>query len=174
MPTWARWIGRWLALGSMTLHPITFKDACDFISIHHRHHKPPQGWKFGTSIRVGDKVVGVVMVGRPVSRVLDNGAILEVIRLCTDGTPHAASMLYAAAWRATKALGYRKLITYVLDSEPGTSVKAAGWRRVRRTEGGSWDTPSRRRTDKAPIVPKVLWEITSEEAPASQGEAHHG
>jgi len=67
------------------------------------------------------------MVGRPISRYLDDGMTLEVNRCCTDGTPNACSILYGAATRASKALGYKRLFTYTLRSEPGTSLKASNW-----------------------------------------------
>ena len=143
---------------SLTIQPITFREACAFIRTHHRHHKPPTGWMFGCAVNDGEKVVGVATVGRPVSRVLDNGWTLEVNRLCTDGTPYVASKLYAACWRAAKALGYRRLVTYTLVSEPGTSLRAAGWKPIYQTQGGSWDTPSRRRIDTHPTEQKTLWE----------------
>lgn len=143
----------------LTLQPITFGEACAFVGLHHRHHVPSVGWKFGIGVGDGEKVVGVVMVGRPVARHLDNGYTLEVTRCCTDGTKHAASMLYGAAWRAAKALGYRRLITYTLVEEPGTSLRAAGWRELYTTAGGSWNAPSRPRVDKAPIGQKRLWEV---------------
>jgi hypothetical protein len=143
---------------SLSLQPIDFDEACAFIAQHHRHHLPPQGWKFGVAINDGEKVVGVVTVGRPVARMLDDGATLEVTRNCTDGTPHAASMLYGAAWRASKAMGYRRLITYTLIEEPGTSLKAAGWKPLYVTAGGSWARPNRFRVDKAPTGQKTLWE----------------
>lgn len=142
----------------LELQPISFEEASEFIRRHHRHHLPPVGWKYGIAVNDGDKVVGVVTVGRPVARMLDNGWTLEVTRCCTDGTPNACSMLYAAAWRAARALGYRRLITYTLASEAGISVKAAGWRVIGKTDGGSWDRPSRRRIDKAPTQIKMLWE----------------
>lgn len=123
----------------LQLQPITFDEACEFVRLHHRHHLPPVGWKFGVAVNDGEKVVGVVMVGRPVSRHLDNGWTLEVTRCCTDGTKNAASMLYGAAWRAARALGYRRLITYVIASETGTSIKAAGWKVVGQAGGGSWN-----------------------------------
>jgi len=143
---------------TIELQPITWEEACGFIALHHRHHLPPQGWKFGIAVNDGQRVVGVVTVGRPVARRLDDGYTLEVTRNCTDGTPHVASMLYAAAWRAAKALGYKRLITYTLSSETGTSVKAAGWRVVGAAGGGSWNVPSRPRVDKAPTMLKTLWE----------------
>ena len=105
----------------------------------------------------GGRIVGVVTVGRPVSRNLDDGLTLEVTRCCTDGTKNAAPMLYGAASRAAKALGYRRVITYTLGTEPGTTLTAAGWRRVGRAGGGSWGCRSRPRTDKAPTEEKTLW-----------------
>jgi hypothetical protein len=147
----------------LCIQPISFREANAFIARHHRHHKPSKFWKFGTSVVLAStsQVVGVIMVGRPLSRYLDNGHTLEVTRCCTDGTPNAASMLYAAAWRATRALGYSRLITYTLPEEPGTSLRAAGWLYVRQSKGGSWNHPGRPRVDKAPTGPKSLWEIHS-------------
>lgn len=148
-------------MSALALQPITFAEACRFVGLHHRHHLPSVGWKFGVAVNDGERVVGVVMVGRPVARHLDNGYTLEVTRCCTDGTKHAASMLYGAAWRAAKALGYRRLITYTLVEEPGTSLRAAGWRELYATAGGSWNVPSRPRVDKAPTGQKRIWEVTT-------------
>lgn len=146
---------------SLQLQPITFKEASEFIRLHHRHHLPPQGHKFSIAVNNGEKVVGVVTVGRPVARHLDDGWTLEVTRCCTDGTKNAASMLYGAAARAAKALGYKRLITYTLKREPGTSLKAAGWIALYDTrKEKSWDTPSRPRVDKHPTGQKTLWEAT--------------
>lgn len=142
----------------LELQPITFAEASRFVRLYHRHHLPSVGWKFGIAVNDGEKVVGVVTVGRPVARHFDNGWTLEVTRCCTTGEKNAPSMLYGAAWRAAKALGYRRLITYTLKEEPGTSLFAAGWKVVGQTQGGSWDTPSRPRVDKAPIGIKTLWE----------------
>jgi hypothetical protein len=142
----------------LELQPITWEEVCEFIRLHHSHHLPPQGWKFGVAVNDGSKVVGVVTVGRPVARALDNGWTLEVTRCCTDGTKHAASMLYGAAWRAAKALGYKRLITYTLIEEAGTSLVAAGWKSLYQTAGGSWSRESRPRVNKAPLGQKLLWE----------------
>jgi hypothetical protein len=142
----------------LSLQPITFKEASAFVRLHHRHHAPSIGHKFSLAANDGERVVGVVTVGRPVARHLDNGWTLEVTRCTTDGTKNAASLLYGAAWRATKALGYRRLITYTLIEEPGTSLKAAGWTALYQTEGGSWDCPSRPRVDTHPLGQKTLWE----------------
>lgn len=118
---------------SLELQPITYAEACEFITLYHSHHLPPQGWKFGIAVNDGQKVVGVATIGRPVARRLDNGWTLELTRCCTDGTKHAASMLYGAAWRAVKAMGYKRLITYTLKDEPGISLQAAGWKALYQT-----------------------------------------
>lgn len=139
--------------------PITFQEACEFVRVHHRHHGVPRSWKFGCGVRDDDKIVGVVIVGRPVNRYRDDGWTLEVIRCCTDGTEHACSKLYAAAWRAARALGYKRLGTYILESESGVSIKAAGWKELYTTRGGSWDGDTRHRVDKSPTCKKTLFEI---------------
>ncbi len=140
--------------------PIELAEAKVFIAEHHRHHIPPVGHKFSIGLSDGEKVVGVATIGRPVSRHLDDGVTLEVNRLCViDGIPNGCSKLYAAAWRVARNLGYTKLITYILASEPGTSLYASGWRMVGETSGGSWSVPSRPRVDKHPLQTKLKWEI---------------
>ncbi|SFE42276.1 hypothetical protein SAMN04487969_102445 [Paenibacillus algorifonticola] len=142
--------------------PITYADACAYVEQYHRHHPAPQGHKFSIAVADEHKVVGVVMVGRPVARHLDNGRTLEVTRCCTDGTRNAPSKLYAAAWQAAKAMGYRRLVTYTLAQEPGTSLRASGWRSLYQTQGGSWNCESRPRLDKHPTGQKTIWEILAE------------
>ncbi|CAN5951048.1 unnamed protein product [Sphagnum jensenii] len=146
--------------GVMSLHivPCELAEANAFVREHHRHHNPAVGHKFSLAVADEDKVVGVAIVGRPVSRMLDDGWTLEVNRLATDGTKNACSMLYAASWRAAKAIGYKKLITYILDTEPGTSLQAAGWKCIGKAGGGSWSVPSRPRVDKHPLQGKMKWE----------------
>lgn len=139
------------------LKPISFSDACRFVADHHRHHVPPQGYKFAVGCLDGDRLCGVVIVGRPVARNRDDGWTAEVTRLCTDGTRNACSILYAAAARAAKAMGYRGIITYILADEPGTSLRASGWELQGMTEGGSWGRPSRPREDKPPTCKKQVW-----------------
>ncbi len=138
--------------------PISFPELAAFIAEHHRHHIPPQGWKFGIAVNDGEKVVGVVAVGRPVARHRDDGWTLEVTRVCTTGTKNACSMLYGLAWKATKALGYKRLITYTLAEEGGASLRGAGWRLIGEAGGGSWCRKSRPRVDQHPTQPKLLWE----------------
>ena len=144
----------------LELQPITFKEAYHFIQEHHRHHKPPTGAKFAIACNDGEKVVGVIVVGRPVSRHLDDTWTAEVSRCCTDGTRNAPSMLYSAAWRAARAMGYKRLITYTLETEPGTSLVAAGWKLVGQAGGGSWGREGRPRIDHHPTGQKMLWEVS--------------
>jgi hypothetical protein len=143
----------------MRIVPTTLREANAFVAERHRHHKPTQGHKFsiGAANDNGD-LIGVVIVGRPVARMADDGLTAEVTRLCTDGTPNACSMLYGAAARAAQSMGFRRVQTYILDEEPGTSLKASGWVHEATTSGGDWNRPSRngRRTDQPP-VPKQRW-----------------
>lgn len=139
--------------------PIDFDEAVAYIKQWHRHHKPPQGHKFSLGVSDGEKIVGVACVGRPVARKLQDGWTLEVTRVATDGTPNACSILYAAAWRATRELGYKKLITYILSTERGTSLKAAGWKCIGKAGGGSWNCKGRPRVDKHPIQEKIKFEV---------------
>jgi len=149
-----------IANNSVEITPITLLEANIFVSKNHRHHKPVIGHKFSISISDETGVRGVVIVGRPVSRVLDNGWTLEVNRCCTDGVRNGCSMLYGAAWRAAKALGYRRLITYTLAEEGGSSLRGAGWNLIGERGGGSWNTPSRPRIDTHPMQAKLLWEAS--------------
>lgn len=143
----------------MEIIPIEFDEAKAFVKQWHRHHSPPIGHKFSIACAVDGIIVGVVIVGRPVARRLQDGWTLEVNRLATDGTKNACSMLYAAAWRAARAMGYRRLITYILDTEPGTSLKAAGWKEIGKAGGLSWNVPSRPRVDKCPSQMKIRYEV---------------
>lgn len=122
----------------LRLRPVSLREANEYVRQFHRHHKPTVGHKFSIGCETGGKLVGVVIAGRPVSRYLDDGRTLEVTRLCTDGTKNVCSFLYAAAARAAKAMGYERIITYTLDTEAGTSLKAAGWNCEGRAGGLRW------------------------------------
>lgn len=144
----------------LTLRPVTWQDAVAFVNSEHRHHFAPRGHKFTVGVEVGGGILcGVAIVGRPVARQLQDGRTLEVTRVATDGTPNACSALYGACTRAARAMGYRRLITYTLASEPGTSLKASGWSCEGQTRGGTWHRSARPRTDKAPTGPKQRWRI---------------
>jgi len=142
----------------LRLSPINFQDACDYIAIHHRHNKPPTGHKYSIAASLDDAIIGVIMVGRPVSRMLDDGLTLEVNRCCTDGTKNACSFLYGAAWRVAKNLGYNKIITYTLETESGSSLNGAGWIPEKRLIGATWSRADRERIDQpAQLVDKIRW-----------------
>jgi hypothetical protein len=141
--------------------PVTFAQARDFITDWHRHLRPPVGHKYSIGVAdEGDVLVGVAVVGRPVARHLDDGLTLEVTRVATDGTQNACSILYAAAWQAAKALGYRRLLTYTQSAESGASLRAAGWRVVAaRPPRPGWHTPSRPRADHGTDqVARLRWQ----------------
>lgn len=143
----------------LQLVPITLKDATEFVAQHHRHHGPPRGGLFAVAAAEQEAIVGVAVVGRPVARPLQDGFTAEVTRVAVlEHTRNACSLLYGACWRACRAMGYRRLITYTLESEPGTSLRAAGWREVGRVTGRSWHTASRPRVDHAPLQDKIRWQ----------------
>jgi hypothetical protein len=147
----------------LELREIEQRDAFAFIAAHHAHNKPPRGWRWGHALYNGEQLVAVAIVGRPVARMIDGATTVEVTRLCSDRTVDAAlvwnasSMLYAAAAKEAKRRGYRKAITYTLETESGASLQASGWTPEAKTRGGSWNTPSRPRQDQAPTCPKVRW-----------------
>lgn len=149
----------------MIVRPIELVDANEFVALHHRHHKPVVGHRFSVSAWENDRLCGVAIVGRPVARLAGSPLeVAEVTRLCSDGTPHVCSMLYAAAARACKAIGFLRIQTYVLESEAGVTLKAAGWTKGNVTIGKSWNRVgetaglwgSNRRTDQ-PMCNKVRW-----------------
>jgi hypothetical protein len=142
----------------MQVTPLTIKQANELISRLHRHHKPVVGHRFSIGLLNQGVLVGAAVVGRPVAREVEQYTIAEVTRLVTDGTPNACSMLYSACARAAKAMGFTKIQTYILDSEPGTSLKASGWKLEGKTAGGNWNHSWRKgRREDQPMEPKSRW-----------------
>ena len=142
----------------MTVVPLTLKCANDFVIQNHRHHGKVQGCKFCIgAVDEKGKLRGVAIVGRPVSRHLDNGTTAEITRLCTDGFKNACSFLYAACARIAKEMGYTKIITYILITENGASLKAAGWSEQGVGGGGNWNVKSRPRNDSPNTCKKRLY-----------------
>lgn len=138
--------------------PLTLQEANAFVAAHHRHHSPVYRDKFRCGALDEKGILhGVGQCARPVSRVLDDGWTLEVCRLCTDGTPNVCSFLYTRLARAAKALGFRRLVTYTLDSENGASLKASGFCLDGVTKGGNWKRPGRPRKQLFPDCPKKRW-----------------
>jgi len=148
-------------MSEIRIVPIHLAEANAFVAKFHRHHKPTTGNKFSIAIADNADVIrGVAIVGRPVSRNLDDGWTLEVNRCCTDGVRNGCSMLYGRAWQVAKALGYRKLITYTLREEGGASLRGAGWKCIGERGGGNWNVKSRPRIDTDVLLrgQKLLWE----------------
>lgn len=141
----------------MKIKPITYRAACEFVNRHHRHHSAPQGCKYAVGAYEGETLHGVVIVGRPVARRLDDGTTAEITRCCTDGARNACSMLYGAACRIAKEMGYERIITYTLKSEDGASVKAANFTCKGEAGGLRW-TGKRNRGQDIPAEMKNLWE----------------
>ena len=146
---------------SLIIVPCELDEANVFVSQFHRHHNPVVGHKFSLAVADDTNVIrGVAIVSRPVGRHDDDGLTLEVSRLATDGCPNACSCLYKAAEKAAFALGYRRVISFILDTERGVSIAAAGWSRIEGLRGAkSWSCKSRPRIDKAPAQMKMRWEV---------------
>jgi hypothetical protein len=141
----------------LDVRPIELRDLNAFVAEHHRHHKPVQGHRFSISVVLDGRIVGVASIGRPVARMTCPRSVFEVTRLCTDGTKNACSALYAAAARAAREIGYRRIQTFILDNEPGVTLRAAGWRLDGVSAGGEgWQSRAGRRTDQ-PTQPKQRW-----------------
>jgi hypothetical protein len=151
--------------------PCTFRKANAYVEHLHRHHKPVRGGKFAISVVDEEgEVRGVALVGNPVARHLNDGVTAEVNRVATDGCPNACSALYGAAWRIARAMGFRRLVTYILEAEPGTSLRASGWRMDGESAGGSWDRESRHRAiEDHPLCGKQRWMVEAKDTPAFQG-----
>ena len=152
--------------GKLVIIPITRDEAAEFNSCHRHNDRPPLRSIFVVGVEAEGRLCGVALCGRPVARGLQDGLTIEVNRLCTDGTPNACSALYAAARRAARALGYRRLITYTLASESGASLRAAGFNKVAELKARpTWDGRTKRRVqvdlfgyETRPVGPKIRWE----------------
>ena len=149
--------------GSLWTFEANLADANAFVLQHHRHHRPVVGCRFVIGVHDAIRVRGYAIVGRPVARAFDPATILEVTRLVTDGTRNACSKLYGAVCRHVRMRNrdgahYEKVITYTLNSEHGASLKAAGFSPTAVTRGGGWSCPSRPRSDRHPLAPKIRWE----------------
>lgn len=146
---------------------MTMQDARAYVERHHSHLHAPVSGLFALSVRDGERIVCVAIVGRPVARMLQNGTTCEVIRLCSDGSaPHAASMALGACVRAAVALGWRRIVSSTILGEPGTCYRAAGWRPVALSGGGEWSRPSRGRERAVQPGAKVRWEAGPDALPA--------
>jgi hypothetical protein len=151
--------------------PLELKEANTFVEIHHRHHKPTQGHRFSLGVVDSeDNLRGACIVGRPVARLAGHPRqVLEVTRLVTDGTYNACSMLYSAAARTGKQMGYGKIQTYILETELGTSLKASGWKCEGIAGGGQWKhTDGKPRRTDQPTEKKMRWVLDLNNLPPAQ------
>lgn len=143
---------------SLRVIPSTLAEANAFVARFHRHHKPSVGHKFSLAvIDVAGDIHGYVIVGRPVARGCNYKTTAEVNRLATDGIKNGCSILYAAAARVCKEMGYETIQTYILDTEPGTSLAASGWKYDGLTAGGHWNHTSGPRRSDQPKGKKQRW-----------------
>lgn len=143
---------------SLRIVPIELADANAFVGEHHRHHKPVVGHRFSIGAADGPRLCGVCIVGRPVARMVDFHRTAEVTRVATDGTANACSLLYGAAARTARAMGYEKIQTYLLSSESGVSLKASGWNNEGEAGGGQWKhTDGKPRRTDQPTGLKTRW-----------------
>ena len=152
----------------MTIRPITLREANAYVAQHHRHNQPTNGHKWSIACYDGERLCGVAICGQPIARKLDDGLTVEIRRVCTDGTYNACSILYGACARVARDMGYRRVITYTLVSEPGASLKASGFINCGEAGGTSWNMPSRPREvtqltlfgeiRKYPEEKKIRWE----------------
>jgi hypothetical protein len=140
--------------------PLHIREANEFVKTHHRHSLPTVGGKWAVGVSLDGRLVGVAIVGRPVARKLDDGKTLEILRVCTDGTPNANSFLYGRVKRIAVLMGYQRVITYTLEEESGVSLRAVGARVVGQVEAQEWSVPSRPRRSQAVYAKaKVKWEL---------------
>lgn len=138
----------------LTIKPIDLKSANAFVLTHHRHNGKVLVHRFSIACYDGERLCGVAIVGNPSARKLDNGECVEIKRVCTDGTYNACSILYGACSRIAKEMGWKKIITYTLESENGASLRASGWRiEAQNVGGGDWSSPSRPRV----VLEKTLF-----------------
>lgn len=144
----------------LELVPTTLREANAFVERFHRHSKPVRGHKFSIGVSAGSQLVGVAIAGRPIARVRDDGRTLEVLRVCVcqDAPRNACSILYGACWRAGRAMGYRRAITYTLQTEGGASLRASGFRIIGEVRRQSWSRPSRPRSDRHELRERFCWE----------------
>lgn len=131
---------------TLELRPITVRAACDQVSILHRHLPRVIGGLFGSTLWADEKLVAVGIASLPKAKASQDGFTMEVSRLATDGYRNACSRLYGALCRAAAAVGYRRALTFTRLDEPGTSLRAAGFRDDGLTREQSWDRPSRSRS----------------------------
>ena len=143
---------------SYQFQPISLKLANKFVAAYHRHNKPVAGHKFSIGLVLNEKLVGVAICGRPVARMADDGLTLEVLRVCTDGTRNANSMLYSRVKKIAQVMGYKKVLTYTLTEESGSSLRAVGVQKDGIVKPREWSREKRKReTQNIYKKEKIRW-----------------
>ncbi len=160
----------------LRLVPLTLPRANNAVTVWHRHHAAiPPGfpWFSIGVVNADDELVGVAIAGRPTNRNNDDRETVEVLRLATDGTRNACSMLLGACQRAAKAIGAWRCITYTLDDETGSSLRAVGWERQADNIQSFWtDAGSRTPAVDRPHMEqrKVRWAVEFADGPREFSE----
>lgn len=148
-------------MSKLIVIPLELEEANRVVSAWHRHHQPTVGHRFSLGVVDNSNIVhGAIIVGRPVARLAgDPRDVLEVTRLVSDGTKNVCSMLYSAAARAGREMGYTMIQTYILaDEETGTSLKASGWMLDGMVKGRQWKhTDGKSRRTDQPTGDKSRW-----------------
>ena len=147
-----------MTTNKLQIRPIHLREANDYVRKYHRHNIPTAGGKFAIKCCNEEEIVGVAICGRPIARKFDDGKTLEIYRCCTNGTKNACSKLYGASVRIARDMGYKKIITYTLESENGASLKASNFRCVGISGGKEWTGERKREYFVAPKEMKNRWE----------------
>lgn len=158
--------------GKPYLVPATLRLANDFVAAHHRHNgrTSRNGGKWACGVAVDGTLVGVAIVGNPLSANLMDGWTAEVLRVCTiqKAPKGCCSMLYGACWRAWQAMGGRRMVTYTLLTESGASLRGAGWSIAGQTkpvkDGWRKDDHLNDARTHSPVMLEVKnrWHVTTE------------
>ena len=144
--------------GAAEIVPLTLAQARRYVADHHRHNEPPIGHRFSIGLERDGTLVGVVIAGHPIARLADDGRTLELVRLTTEGDRNACSRLYSAACRAAEAMGYRRVITYTLEDELGSSLRASGFAEDGLTGGDAeWARPNQPKRRRQGSALMTLW-----------------
>jgi hypothetical protein len=137
--------------------PLSLREANAYVDKHHRHHMPTRGHKLSIGAEINGELIGVAILGRPAARGCDHRKVIEVSRLCTAGARNVCSKLYSTCARIAKEMGYETIQTYILDSEPGITLKASGWVLDRIVKGRPWKHTAGPRRQDQPTCNKQCW-----------------
>ena len=147
----------------LSIIPLSLKEANEFVTKYHRHNKKCAGHKFSIGAVYKNEIVGVVIVGRPVARKLDNRFTLEINRNCVlDTAPKGTcSFLYSRAIKIWQTMGGKKIITYTLETESGSSLKAVNFNKETTVQtfkkNTGWTTRTNRIWQEVQATPRIRW-----------------